>query len=137
MNADELKKEIDSIFPCRWGDDFLRDFQKTLDRYFNMVSCLENVTENIKDEIKNLCNQLVNVLNHYYDGRKGEAFNEFSTIMNGTTDTLGLFSSIDSVDINPEEFYYRTRERKPGVEFSIQDMFHIPLNKRGIVSTQR
>ena len=74
MNADELKKEIDSIFPCRWGDDFLRDFQKTLDRYFNMVSCLENVTENIKDEIKNLCNQLVNVLNHYYDGRRsGEA----------------------------------------------------------------
>ena len=28
MNADELKKEIDSIFPCRWGDDFFARFFK-------------------------------------------------------------------------------------------------------------
>ena len=57
--------------------------------------------------------------------------------LNGNTEKDGLFSSIGCIDVNPDEFYYRARERKIGVDFSIKDMFHIPLNKRGIVSTQR
>ena len=40
MNADEFKKEIDSIFPCRWGDDFLRDFQKLFAINPNKLSCV-------------------------------------------------------------------------------------------------
>ena len=68
MNADEFKKEIDSIFPCRWGDDFLRDFQKTLDRYFNMVSCLENVTENHYCPVK-ILDLEINRVDHHPLGR--------------------------------------------------------------------
>lgn len=137
MKTEDFKREIDGIFPCRWEDDFLQDFKNTLDRYMSIVSCLENVDENVKDDIKGLCNQLMNVLNLYYDGRKGEAFNAFRTFMNGDADVLGVFSSIGSIDVKRGDFYYRTRERKSGIEFTIQDMFHIPLNKRGIVSTQR
>lgn len=137
MKIEEFKREIDGMFPCKWAEDFLKDIQKTFDKYIGIVSCLEGIDTNVLDNIKHLCDSLIDVVNLYYDGRKGEAFMMFSTIMNGGRDTEGLFASIGSVDVNPEEFYYRARERKIGVDFSILDMFHIPLNKRGIVSTQR
>lgn len=137
MNTEDFKREIDEIFPCRWNKDFLQDSKNILDRYINIVACLDNVTENLKDDIKSLCEKLMNVLYMYYDGRKSEAFTSFHRIMNGDKNVSGLFSSIGCVDINPNEFYYRTRKRKNGVEFTIHDMFHIPLNNRGIVSTQR
>ena len=137
MKIEEFKREIDGMFPCKWVEDFLKDIQKTFDKYIGIVSCLEGIDTNVLDNIKHLCDSLIDVVNLYYDGRKGEAFIMFSTIMNGDRDTEGLFASIGSVDVNPEEFYYRARERKIGVDFSILDMFHIPLNNRGIVSTQR
>lgn len=132
MTITDFKREIDGMFPCRWENDFLHDISDVFNKYISIVSKIDNINAKILDEVKELCTKLTNVLNLYYDGRKGEAFMVFCAIMNKS-----LFSSIGSVDIKPEVFYYRARERKLGIEYSIQDMFHIPLNKRGIVSTQR
>ena len=137
MNTEDFKREIDAMFPCRWVEDFLQDIKNVFAKYIDIVSCLDGVDTAVLDNVKNLCDSLIDVVNLYYDGRKGEAFMLFSTILNGNTERDGLFSSIGCIDVNPDEFYYRARERKIGVDFSIQDMFHIPLNKRGIVSTQR
>lgn len=125
------------MFPCRCGDDFLHDIREVFDEYLGKVSCLEGVESDLSNEIKALCDSLINVLSLYYDGRKGEAFSSFAAIMNGNADEPGLFSSIGSVDINPGQWYYRARQRKQGTEFSIPDMFHIPLDKRRLVSPQR
>ena len=137
MTLENFQREVSAMFPCIWVDDFVQDVQKTFDNYINIVSRLDNVKDDVIGNIKVLCAKLSNVLELYYDGRKGEAYMMFSAIMNGDTEIDGLFASIGCVDVQPEEFYYRAREREIGVEFSIQDMFHIPLNKRGIVSTQR
>lgn len=137
MTIENFKQKIDEMFPCRWSNDFLQDISATFEKYLNIVSSIDNIEANILEEVESLCTNLIGVLNLYYDGRKGEAFMKFSAIMNGSADAQGLFSSIGCIDINPGEFYYRARERKQGIEFTIQDMFHIPLNKRGIVSTQR
>ena len=137
MTIENFQQEVNAMFPCRWEDDFVQDVQKTFDIYISHVSGLDKIKEDVIGEIKALCTKLSDVLKLYYDGRKGEAYMKFSTIMNGDTEAEGLFASIGYVDINPEEVYYRARERKIGENFSIIDMFHIPLNKRGIVSTQR
>lgn len=137
MNIEDFKREIDGMFPCRWAEDFIQDTQNVFNKYIDIVSCLDGVDTAVLDNVKNLCSSLIDVVNLYYDGRKGEAFMAFSTIMNGGADFEGLFNSIGCIDVNSDEFYYRARERKIGVDFSIKDMFHIPLNKRGIVSTQR
>lgn len=137
MNIEDFKREIDAMFPCKWIEDFLQDIKNVFAKYIDIVSCLDGVDTTVLDNTKYLCDSLIDVVNLYYDGRKGEAFMLFSTILNGNTEREGLFSSIGCIDVNPKEFYYRARERKIGVDFSIQDMFHIPLNKRGIVSTQR
>ena len=137
MTIEDFQREVNAMFPCRWVDDFVQDMQKTFDNYISLVSGLDMVKEGELSEIKALCTKLSDVLELYYDGRKGEAYIMFNTMMNGDTETEGLFASIGCVEVKPEEFYYRARERKNGEEFSIQDMFHIPLNKRGIVSTQR
>ena len=137
MTIENFQREVNAMFPCRWEDDFVQDVQKTFDIYISHVSGLDKIKEDVIGEIKALCTKLSDVLKLYYDGRKGEAYMKFSTIMNGDTEAEGLFASIGYVDVNPEEVYYRARERKIGENFSIIDMFHIPLNKRGIVSTQR
>lgn len=136
MTVVGLKREIDEMFPCKWENVFEESINKIFDKYINIVSNLDNIESNVLDDIKYLCNKLSEVINLFYDGRKGEAFSTFSTIMNGDTKN-GLFSCIGIFDINPGDYYFRARERKIGVEFSIHDMFHIPLNKRGIVSMQR
>lgn len=137
MTIENFQREVNAMFPCKWRDDFVQDMQKTFDIYISLVSDLDEIKEGVISEIKVLCTKLSDVLELYYDGRKGEAYMMFSTIMNGDTEAEGLFASIGCVDVKSEEFYYRARERKIGVDFSILDMFHIPLNKRGIVSTQR
>lgn len=137
MTIEDFKQEIDVMFPCRWKNDFIQNVRETFDKYINIVSCVDGILGDTLVDVNSLCNKLTEVLKLYYDGRKGEAFIEFRAIMNGNTESEGLFSSIGCIDVNPEEFYYRARERKIGVDFSIQDMFHIPLNKRGVVSTQR
>ena len=137
MTIEYFKREIDEMFPCKWTDDFLQDIHKTFEQYIDKVSYLNGIDTDILGNITNLCGSLMDVLNLYYDGRKGEAFMAFSKIMNSDEDFEGLFNSIGCVDITTDEFYYRARERKIGVNFSTLDMFHIPLNKRGIVSTQR
>ena len=138
MTVVDFKREIDRMFPCRCGDDFLHDIREVFDEYLGKVSCLEGVESDLSDEIRELCDSLINVLRLYFDGRKGEAFSSFASIMNGNADDVaGLFSSIGSVDINPGQWYYRARQRKEGTECSIPDMFHIPLDKRRLVSPQR
>lgn len=137
MTIEDFKQEIDVMFPCRWKNDFIQDVRETFDKYINIVSCIDGISGDALVDVNSLCDKLTEVLKLYYDGRKGEAFIEFRAIMNGNSETEGLFTSIDWVDINAGEFYYRARERKLGDNFSIRDMFHIPLNKRGIVSTQR
>jgi hypothetical protein len=137
MAIEDFKQEIDGMFPCRWENDFIQNIRVTFDRYISIVSSIDGFTGDVLEDVKNLCSKLIEVLKLYYDGRKGEAFRKFFLIMNGKSEADGLFSSIDWVDINVGELYYRARERKFGENFSIQDMFHIPLNKRGIVSTQR
>ena len=137
MNIKDFKREIEAMFPCRWGEDFMQDIKNVFAKYIDIVSCLDGVDPAGLDNVIHLCSSLMDVVNLYYDGRKGDAFMVFSAIMNGSADFEGLFNSIGCVDINPEEFYYRARERKIGEEYSILNMFHIPLNKRGIVSTQR
>lgn len=137
MTIADFKEKIDVMFPCRWEDDFRQDINATFNKYISIVSDLDDIKPCVLSDIRTLCDKIIKVLNLYYDGRKSDAFMLFSSIMNGEAEEKGLFSSIGGIIINPNELYYRARERKNGENFSIQDMFHIPLNKRGLVSTQR
>ena len=128
MTIEDFKHDIDGMFPCRWENDFIRDLRGTFDKYISLVSSIDNIPADVFEEVKEMCDKLILVVNLYYDGRKGESFMEFREIMNGNSEKEGIFSSIDWVDVNTGEFFYRARERKLGDDFSIKDMFHIPLN---------
>lgn len=138
MNVEDFKREIEAMFPCKYENEFILELSNTFKKYIDIVSCLDNIEDGVLNSIQDLCKRLIDVLKKYYDGRRGEAFMLFSAIMNGNKNVEdGLFSSIGNVNIDPDNYFYRTREKRIGVEFTILDMFHIPLNKRGIVSTQR
>ena len=136
MSTIEFKQAIDNLFPLKYSGEFVDELRSTLNKYISLVKDYESASCDIS-EIEDLCTELLSVVSLYYDGRRGEAYRVFSQIMNGDAQNKGLFSYIDSIEINVGENFFRARKRIIGEEFSIKDMFHIPLNKRGIVSTQR
>lgn len=74
MTLENFQREVSAMFPCIWEDDFVQDVQKTFDNYINIVSRLDNVKDDVIGNIKVLCAKLSNVLELYYDGRKGDAY---------------------------------------------------------------
>ncbi len=136
MDSKELKVAVDALFPFVWKEDFQSDLDAKFAQYISILSGLDGY-EYVVDEVKATYKTLIDIVSLCYDGRRGDAFNKFKSLMNNQKDKVGLFSSIGTRQIDMERFYYRARERKRGEEFSVLDMFHIPLDKRGIVSTQR
>ena len=80
MKIEEFKNKVDSRFPCKWENDYLNDLQRNLDNYIEVVSSLNDIQENVITEIKDLKNHIIEIINLYYDGRRGEAFMLFRDI---------------------------------------------------------
>ena len=137
MEVSELKNKIDALFPCIWKDDFKVDISDIFDKYIDIVNSCIDLDDTILSNIKTFCNQLIEIVDLYYDGRRGVAFDLFTSIMNGCEECNGLFESIGKIDVTKDDFFYRARVKDEGNSFGILDMFHIPLNKRGLVKTQR
>ena len=110
MNKEALKIEINNMFPLKYDGDYIKSLEAIFNRYIALVEEIGDVCSPI-DEIKLLCEELLQVLSLYYDGRRGEAFNVFSQIMNGKTEGENLFSIIGSVDIETDKYFFRARER--------------------------
>ena len=95
----------------------------------------------ILEEINETCNTIIDSVSSIFEGCHGDAFNTFSSLMNCPlkcqSSSTGILSSSNSIQIHESDYWYRARTGEEGKEFSVLDMFHIPLDKRGIVGPQR
>lgn len=89
----------------------------------------------IKERQEHLVNKIKRTLDAYYNGHPSAAYHELSD---------GLMSNIknftDVLHIRPfviGENFYRIRLHKENFPLEIDDFFHIPFEKRGLVKTQR
>lgn len=143
MNISELYSEIIKLLPVqRNSDDFRKDLSDILSRYLKLVRSIddsilkgnldshiariEKLNEGIKDSVKS-----------YYEGLHSTAFTQLKNQMNGYRDTTGIINAIELCIIKKDDFFYRGRFFENNRHKSYEDMFHIPLDKRGIVKTQR
>lgn len=123
------------LVPLKYESGNLSDvLSKTLERY---ISLLESNKKNLgpdKDEIINYvqeCNNKINkCIESYFEGMYSEAYNLINDILD--KDPFLNYSKI-----NKEQVFYRARIFDTNKKPSYKDMFHIPLNKKGIVKTQR
>lgn len=92
------------------------------------------------------------VISLYFKGRHGESFRKFQEYLeapNGPIDALGVVNIAKETELEEKEgngavkiksvpnVLFRSREFADKRNHTYEEMFHIPLDKRGIVKTQR
>lgn len=160
MTACDLNSKICEMLPIKQCDkDFRETLQNALAEYLKDVEELDEsafsdakVKLELIGKIKCLNEKICEVVSLYYGGRHGEAFALFQQQMNGDD---GLFQQIGIIPIqeqteiierdengeinikSEDTILFRAREFEDKRDRSFEDMFHVPLNQRVKVRTQR
>jgi len=145
MNIDEFIKQVTEMFPLHWESDFRKELNGSFESYIKIVKELDDkdfsglIKETLVSEISKLCGSLNEIIECYYDGRHLKAMESFRSLMIGDR---GLFKMIglDEIKLSSDgvpTIYYRARPKGEKYSFSLEEMFHIPLDKRGIIQTRR
>ncbi|WP_347145993.1 hypothetical protein [Parabacteroides goldsteinii] len=141
---EEFYEELRKLMPLKnWSDliseerekqDFREGLSCALDAY---VSLLKEYKENLGPDIDDIItkveeynNYLKECVNYYFDGRYNAAYNCINTLLSDD------FYEEGYSEIPKETVFYRARNPFNPTD-PLKEMFHIPLNKRGIVKTER
>ena len=141
MNIDVFYSEIQSLLPVkRRTDDFRIDLKNTLSSYSKLIKSLDNEEtikiQNWEDKearIYRLIEGILDAVNLYYEGLHSKAF---TIIKNQLFDNL-ILEKMNLATIKEGEYFYRGRFFEYNRHKSHEDMFHIPLEMRGNIKTQR
>lgn len=89
-------------------------------------------------EIRRICEKLKDIVKSEYQGLHSTAFYRLSNLLRGKNDKPALGDSILMYTFKANEKpLYRMREMEKRQDMSYKELFHIPINKRGIVKTNR
>ena len=160
MNITEFySKQKQSLPIIRENGDFRKDLEAVLTRYTEDVKQIDVEifpSQAIKDEalekISTLSDKIKEVVGLYYDGRRANALQSFRGQMecpDGLFEHIGLYS-VNTItlknhrnddgglkQVEEPTIWFRARVFEDKREHTFKEMFHIPLNKREKVSTQR
>lgn len=160
MNTSDLYSKIKELLPVKQGDtDFQETLQKALSDYTSDVQQLDSSVFSNDEEkaetiskIENINVSICKIIDLYFGGRHGEAFQLFQQQMNGPDgllEQIGVLRIKEQIEIEEKDgnggtkiqkiptLLFRARVFEDKRDHTFEDMFHIPLNKRGIVRTQR
>ncbi|MFD5854255.1 hypothetical protein ACFWGC_29525 [Cytobacillus pseudoceanisediminis] len=115
--------------------DFLKklfgDFQTLIKEYDDTFT----MHLNVNDEIKIICNSILDAVKTYYGGHPSIAFNKLDEGLAQIRNHLGFFME-NKTGIPPYLFRMRNSNGK-NHELKNGEMYHIPFEKRHLISTQR
>lgn len=142
MTNYSIFKGVDFSIPIVRPDDDILFFQRSLfEKYFTN---LDKFTGRLKleinekqNEIRLLSNAILNTLDTYLNGDTIEAYRILEKALNQVKKYLLIKDGITDLESiqRPEEFY-KARIGK-GILFQRNEMFHIPFEKRYLVTSQR
>lgn len=116
FNSNDIKTEVDNL---------LSDYIAALKKY--------SVDNSIIERIENFKKMCLSTFSNYFKGLHSTAFKCFSDAI----EALELEDSPLLVTHLEKEILYRGRINQVTEDFTQDEMYHIPLTKRGIISTQR
>ncbi|PDZ26987.1 hypothetical protein [Bacillus toyonensis] len=125
-------------------DDFKAYLQEIFNNYVSMLEKIHfsipseyNVINNKDlDHVRNLCMKIIDSIQEYYKGFPSEAFKELHKGLYNNVSLPNHFKSMIKLPSSDDEKFYKMRVGTDHV-FTSKEMFHIPLELRGIVSTNR
>ncbi|MDF9507872.1 hypothetical protein, partial [Bacillus cereus] len=138
----DLYKQVGKLPLTRKNDDFIEYLEDCFSTYISGLesicsATLETViTKKDLELVKDLCYGIINSLKEYYKGFPSKAFIEFRRVLKNNVSKQNHFNDIKTLQNFDNEFLYKMRVGTDHV-FTSKEMFHIPLELRGIVSTNR
>lgn len=150
MNKDKLYEKIISMVPVKSDEkkDFRKVVSENLNQYLQFVKQLDvnerpDNWEEIKHRIKQLCEGINRAIMSEYRGMRHSAYTTIKNQLDGyktlKTEIPGLALKENVFDVKRNTVAYRMRTIALEEQHKLKpkDMFHIPLDKRGLVLTQR
>nr|WP_121272507.1 RES domain-containing protein [Pedobacter schmidteae] len=149
MTINEIFKDNHLLLPKTVPNDkSYREFLKdTLGKYLQILASISPKSIKIKgmkgeinfSNILNIQNKVVSALletvDYYYKGYPSQAYIKFEEMLNYRTSKYKKLLNIKELEM--DENFYRIRVKKENFPLSASEMFHIPFEHRGKVSTQR
>ncbi|MBW4890192.1 RES family NAD+ phosphorylase [Mucilaginibacter sp. HMF5004] len=122
-------------FTFRQLDNFIDKLEAALQQDSHFEDLGHYPLHRILERQRHLSEKLKETLNAYYNGKPAEAFKHLN---DGLVSNLKDFNDVLNIkDFLTGENFYRIRCYKENFPIAIEDFFHIPFEKRGLVKTQR
>lgn len=150
MNKEKLYEKLVSMVPVKSDEkkDFREIVSANLTDFLILVKGLDvkerpDNWDDIKRRLKQLCEGINRAIESEYRGTRHSAFTTIKNQLDGyktsKTEIAGLALSQNIHVINKDMVAYRMRkvELEEQHKLKRKDLFHIPLDKRGLVETQR
>lgn len=150
MNKDKLYEKIKAMAPVKSDEkkDYREMVSSTLDEYFSDVVDLDVEAQPkdwdmIKSRLKQLCNGINRAITSEYKGMRHSAYASIKNQLDGyksqhtEIEGLALNKNLHTVTKGTVAYRMRNVELEEQHKLKPKDMFHIPLDKRGLVETQR
>lgn len=141
MDLTEFYKEVRKLLPYSKDDSlpFKDRLKKALSRYDDLANqYITNLP--VKEDIKYISDRLIEIVTNYEKGLQSKAFTQLQNLIQGNkaiTPKIDLALNVMKFDAGKPMSFYRIRQMPSIYQVKAEEMFHIPLKKRGIVKTQR
>lgn len=134
-----LNNDLISLPKKRTSDIDYYDFlQNLFSNYQEMISDYDatfNLNLNVNNEIKVICDSILDSIKTYYIGHPSSAFNKLDDGLTQIKSHLAVFMG-NSMALPPYLFRMRNSNGK-NHELDNGEMYHIPFEKRHLIATQR
>ncbi len=145
IEAKELYEQVCLKVPVKQYECDVTDFRGVLRRAFKdylLIMDWMRKENMLKDEniieVKRTCDKLNDIVTSVYQGLHSRAYTQLSNLLKGSEKQPALGGSIMMCKLGANEKpLYRMRKMENRRDVSYKDLFHIPLNKRGGVKTNR
>lgn len=145
MTIEEFHKEINELMPFREVKDskgrtmsFKLRVKTALDRYSNIAK--QFVADDTLNDIFDISKRLLDIINQYEKGLQASAYNKLQLLIQGKRGMppkIDLTRTVLPFDEGKPIIFYRIRLMDSIYGVEPKELFHIPINKRGMVKTQR
>lgn len=147
INVTDLVESLGKRLNQRSENDFkkeLEDLLKIIEDAFKPKMYAKEVVNGISvewqcygEELHNNISFVKDIVNKYLEGKIGLCYNLIDEWWKGKDEKLGTISRLLETDsVKRGTTYFRMRT-KDDTQFKIEDMFHVPFEKRGKVGNER
>ena len=138
MSIKDFYKDLRELMPLKYkkeDGDFKCVLSNALNKYHSLLEKYKSELTSNMDDVIFIVDKSIETINQcvksYYEGMYSHAYNLLEQILSDSIYEVG------NRTIYEGETFYRARLFDTTGRKTREEMFHIPLNKRGIVKTQR